>query len=184
MSKPKAFIYFIIFIILVFAAQDFKKQLLYNPSENFHDMCKNVMAPSCQVYLNGITKEKKYKEAVEIQKERIRQNEQVLNIFKFKTHNKFLLFKTSKEAEKTLAACMDKPNCKKDYFLLKVSDETIKEIVLDSLIVSEIQYNEMKDPKSALKTLKHAKSVVKANKYFFATEQALKEIDRQISQIK
>lgn len=184
MTKIKALIYLIIFIVLIFAAQDFKKKLLYNPSEKFNAMCKNVMEPSCQVYLNKITKEKKYKEAIEIQNERLRQNKQVLNIFKFKIANKFLLIKTSKEADKMLLACMEKQNCKKDYFLLKVSDDTLRDIVLDSLITAEIQYNELKDPKSAIETLKHAQYIVKTNRYFYARQETLKEIDKQIAQIK
>lgn len=184
MTKKKALIYLIIFIVAVTAAQLWKNELKKNPAEKFNAMCNNVLAPSCQVYLNKITKEKKYKEAVEIQQERIRQNKQVLGIYKLKTSNKLLLFKNTEEVNKELIACINTSKCKKDYFLIKVSDDTIRDIVLDSLIISEIQQKELNDSKAALKTIKQAKYIVKTNRFFYARKEALKEINKQIEELK
>lgn len=183
MTKKKAIIYSVIFIVLVCTTCIWKHFYLKNPTENFPDDCKLVVAPSCQIYLNKISEEKKYEEAVKIQKVRISENEKILSVYKFKMKNKSLLFKTSEEAEKELISCINKPDCKRDYYLLRACDITLRDIVLDSLVVAEIELKEFKDKKAALKTLKHAEKLVKKNKQFFAKDSATNALDIQIAQI-
>lgn len=180
MTKKKAMIYTIIFLVLVCTVQVWKTFYLANPSEKFNDMCKNVLAPSCQVYINQITAEKKYDETVVIQQERIRQNKQVLSFYKRKITDKCLLNMSAKEAQDSLIECAGKETCKKDYFLLKTSQITVQDIVLDSVAVAQIQYKELKDAKAAVKTLKSAKKILKQNKFMPEKDAAIEFIDKKI----
>lgn len=182
MTKKKAIIYTIIFLVLVCTVQVWKTFYLANPSEKFNDMCKNVLAPSCQVYINQITAEKKYDETVLIQQERIRQNKQVLSFYKRKITNKCLLTMNAKDAHDSLIASADKKTTKKDYFLLKTSQITIQDITIDSLAVAQIQYKELKDAKAAVKTLKNAKKVLKQNEYMPEKDAAIEFIDKKIQE--
>lgn len=183
MTKKKALIYLLIFLILICATSIWNYFYLKNPTDKFPDECKMVIAPSCQMYLNKLSKEKKYEDAVKIQKVRISENEKILAFYKFKMKNKFLLFKSSEEAEKELLACINETNCKRDYFLLKACDFTLRDIAIDSMLVAEIELKELQDRKAALKTLKHAEKLIKKNKYFFAKDSAINAIDIQIAQI-
>lgn len=183
MTKKKAIIYTIIFIVLVTSAQVWKTTFLKNPSEQFNDMCKNVLAPSCQIYLNQITQEKKYEETIKIQQERIRQNKLILSFYHRKIANKCLLSMDAKEAENELTRCEEKPAGKKDLFLLKTSQVTIQDIVLDSLIVSKIQKDELKDTKAAIKTLKNAKKVLEQNKYMPEREAIIEHLNQKIKDL-
>lgn len=183
MTKKKALIYFLIFIVLVLLQRVWNHFYLLDPAAQFPKECKMVIESSCQDYINKITKEGKYEETVKIQKVRIKENEKILNFYKSKIFNKLLFFKNSKEAEKTLAACIDKPVCKRDYYLLKASDFTIRDIVIDSMAVAEIQLKELKDEEEAVKTLKHAKKILKQNNYFFAKDTLINTLDIQIAQI-
>ena len=183
MTKKKALVYLLIFLILVSITAAWKHFYLKNPAAQFPDECKLVIAPSCQTYINKISKEKKYDEVIKIQKVRISENEKILNVYKWKLSDKTLLFKTKKETLEELKTCIDKPCCKRDLFLLGASDLTIRDIVFDSLIVAEIELKEFNNEKAALKTLRHAKKVVKNNKYFYAKDAAINAIDMQIAQI-
>lgn len=183
MTKKKAIIYTIIFIVLVTSAQVWKTTFLKDPALYFNDMCKNVLAPSCQVYINQITQEKKYEETVTIQKERIRRNTQVLSFYRHKITDKCLLSMTAKEADEALSACAGKLTGKKDFFLLKTSQRTIQDIVLDSLIVAQIQFQELNDTKAAIKTLQNAKKVLKQNKYMPERDAGIDYIDKRIEEL-
>lgn len=183
MTKKKAIIYAIIFIVLVTTAQVWKTKFLNDPAQHFNDMCKNVLAPSCQVYINKISQDKKYDETVAIQKERIRRNGEVLSFYRHKITDKCLLSMTAKEADEALYACAGKPTGKKDFFLLKTSQMTIQDIIVDSLVVAQIQFAELKDPTAAVKTLKNAKKVLKQNKYMPERDAAIDYIDKRIAEI-
>ena len=56
-----------------------------------------------------------------------------------------------------MQACIGTQKGLRDYFLLKTAEFTVRDIFIDSLAVSQIQYSEFKDKKSAVKTLKHMK---------------------------
>lgn len=184
MTKKKALMYLIIFIAAVSITAVLKHFYLQDPSKNFPDACRPVIAISCQGYINKLTAEKKYDEAVKIQQVRIKENEKILSFFKRKIQNKCLLSMDMKETEETFKGCIGTKAGKRDYFLLKTAEFTIRDIVIDSLAVSEIQLTEKKEPVQAKKTLKNAIKIVKKNKYFFARESSLKELNRQLKQIK
>lgn len=183
MTKKKAFVYLVIFVVLVSLTAVWKYFYLKNPADNFPDECKLVIAPSCQNYLNKISKEKKYEDVLNIQKVRINENEKILNFYKWKISDKMLLFKTPEENQKKFKSCINEQSCKRDFYILSAADLTIRDIVFDSLVVAEIQLKEFKDKKAALKTLRHAKKVVRNNKFFYAKDEAINAIDLQIAQI-
>lgn len=184
MTKKKAIIYTIIFIVLITTVQVWKTTFLKNPAENFDDMCKNVLAPSCQVYINKVTQEKKYEETTTIQKERIRQNKLVLSLYRHKITNKCLLAMTAKEADNELALCAGKLTGKKDFILLKTSQVTIQDIVVDSLVVAQIQYKELNNPKAAIKTLKDVKKILNRNPYMPEREAIIDYLDKKIDEFR
>lgn len=183
MTKIKAIVYFVIFVVLVSLTQIWKVNYLEDPASKLPDACKMVISPACQAYINKITAEKKYEETVNIQKIRIKENEQLLSFFKRKVKDKTLFKMTSKEADDKLKACINTPVCKQDYFLLKTADFTIRDILVDSLAVSQIHYSELKDKKSALKTLKHVEKIILKNKYFERYDDAVKIINKESSEI-
>lgn len=184
MTKKKALVYFVIFVVLVSLTQIWKVYYLEDPASKLPDACKMVISPACQAYINKITAEKKYDETVNIQKIRIKENEELLSFFKRKIKDKTLIKMTSKEADDKLKACIDTPICKQDYFLLKTADFTIRDILFDSLAVSQIQYTELKDKESAEKTLKHIEKIILKNKYFERYDDAIKIIDKEKSELK
>lgn len=191
MTKKKAIIYAVIFIVLVTITAIWKSFYFKDLTKDFPNVCKMVIAPSCQYYLMNISEQKKYEEAVKIQKVRIIENEKILKFYRKKMFNKCILSMTPKEADETVMKCAGIPDTatnaekkKFDYFILKASDFTIQDIMTDSLAIAEIQLQEFKDPKSAMKTLKHAKKVLKQNPYFSAYDEANKVLDQQMSQIK
>lgn len=184
MTKKKALVYFVVFVVLVICAQVYKTVFLADPAAKLHPACKMVIAPSCQAYINEISAQKKYDEAVKIQKIRIKENEKILKFYKRKIVDKCLFEMTSKEAASALMACIGTHKGKRDYFLLKTADFTIRDILIDSLAVSQIQYSELKDKKAAIATLKHARKIIKQNKYFTGREEAFKLIDKEMSELK
>lgn len=191
MTKKKAIIYAVIFVVLVAITAIWKSFYFKDLTKDFPNVCKMVIAPSCQYYLMNISEQKKYEEAVKIQKVRIIENEKILKFYRKKMFNKCILSMTPKEADETVMKCAGIPDTatnaekkKFDYFILKASDFTIQDIITDSLAIAEIQLQEFKDPKSAMKTLKHAKKVLKQNPYFSAYDEANKVLDQQMSQIK
>lgn|SRR5574344_536977 len=184
MTKKKAIIYLIIFIVLVTSVQVLKRTFLYDDTKNFPKDCKIVIAPSCQVYINKITAQKKYAEAVKIQQVRIKENQKILAFYKFKIKDKCLFDMTAAEVQKSEQACIGSKKVKEDYLFLKTAEFTIQDILVDSLAVSQIQYNELKDKKSAVKTIKDAKKVLKNNKYFPARDVAFSLLDYQLSKLK
>lgn len=184
MTKKKALMYFIIFIVMTSATALLNKFYLTNPADKFNDACKMVINTSCQYYLTTISAEGKFEEAVEIQKVRINENIRILKFFKNKTKNKCLFEMSTDEAGKELIACMGIPakaqNARNDYFLLGTIDFTIKDIVTDSVAVAAIQRDEFKNPEDALKTLKKARKIVEKNKFFSLQKEALNLLDGEI----
>lgn len=183
MTKKKAIMYGIIFIVLFCASLIFRAVVLYNPSKNFNDMCKNVFAPSCQAYVVQIVGEKKFDEAVMIQKEKIRQSKQILNIYKRKTTDKCLYKMTAKEADEALIACIGKPKGKTDYYLLKTSATVVQDIVMDSVAMAQIQSVEMGNHAAAYNTLKSAKKLLKNNPYVPNQKEAIEYLETLMSQL-
>ena len=184
MTKKKILTYLIIFILAVWASALFRYFCLYDPAEKLAPACKMVLSPQCQQYVIKISNDKKYEEAVEIQKIRIKENESVLKFFKSKISDKCLLEMNSKQAEESLKKIIETQKGKTDYYLLKTAEFTVKDILTDSLAVAQIQYSEFKDTKAAQKTLRHAQKVLKQNNYVTNTEAMLKLIEKELSEIK
>ncbi len=190
MTKKKALVYLIIFIISVSAAFVWKKLYLKDLTAEFPDVCKVVIEPACQNYLMDISAKGKYEEAAKIQKVRITENTNILNFYRKKVTNKCLLNKCSADADKILqeiAKSKDQSEfmekSKLDIFIFSAADFTIRDIVTDSVAVAEIELKEFKDPASAEKTLKNAKKILLQNPYFLLQEAALKLVEQQLSQI-
>jgi len=183
MSRKKIIVYTIIFIISVACSAWFKYEITKNPTANFNEACKMTHNTTCQQYITQITKEKKYQEALDIQKVKISENIQILKYYKSKISDKCLLQMTAKEAEDTLISCLDKPKRKEDYLLLKTADFTVKEIFADSIAVSQLQHNEFDDTKSAIKTLKIARKIVKNNIYIEKHNEIIEYIDSAIAEL-
>ena len=90
----------------------------------------------------------------------------------------------TKEAENSLIPRIDTQDGKKDYYLLKTAEFTVKDILTDSFAVSQIQYSEFKDKKAAMKTLKQAEKVLKQNTYISNRDELFKLIEKEMSEIK
>lgn len=183
MTKKKAIMYSIIFVVLFCAALIFRAAVLYDPSKDFNDLCKNVFAPSCQVYINKITEEKKYDEVLVIRKERIRQSKQIVNFYKKRITDKCLLQMTEKEADESLMACIGKEKGRIDYLLLKTTDTVIQDIMADSVAIAQIQADEQESPDKAYYTLKSARNLLKKNPYVHKQSETLQFINRLMSEL-
>ena len=184
MTKKKAIIYLIIFIVLVTTVQVWKVNFLQSDEKNLPEPCKMVVSTSCQAYINQAVEEKKYEEVVKIKQIRIRENEKLLKFFKSKITNKCLLQMDEKEAAASLYACIDTTKGKNDYYLLKTADFTIRDIILDSFDVAQIQYTEFKDKKAAQKTLKKTQKLINQNKYIIKRDKILEVVNNALSNIK
>ena len=87
MLKLLMLIYLIIFVISFWVSAAYRYSVKNNPAQKFLDECKNVIAPQCQQYILKASYEKKYKEVVTIQQERIRENERILKYYKMSYEN-------------------------------------------------------------------------------------------------
>lgn len=184
MTKKKALIYLIIFIAAVWGSAIFRYFILSDPAKSLSPECKMVVSTQCQQYVLKISAEKKYEEAVKIQKVRIKENKSILKFYKSKLSDKSLLKMNAKEAENSLIPRIDTQDGKKDYYLLKTAEFTVKDILTDSFAVSQIQYSEFKDKKAAMKTLKQAEKVLKQNTYISNRDELFKLIEKEMSEIK
>ena len=184
MTKKKAIMYSIIFVVLFCAALIFRAVVLYDPSKDFNDMCKNVFAPSCQMYIKEITAQKKYDEAITIRKERIRQSKQIMNFYKRRITDKCLLQMTQKEADESLMSCIGKEKGRIDYLLLKTTDTVIQDIVVDSVAVANLELKANDDTSAAYKTLKSAKNILKKNPYVYGQPEAINYINMKMKKLK
>ena len=184
MTKKKIIIYLTVFIVAVWASAVFRNIILADPAKNFAPACKNVVSPQCQTYVLQISAQKKFDEAVQIQKVRIKENERILKFYKSKIVDKCLFEMDAKEAQNSLQACIGTQKGLRDYFLLKTAEFTVRDIFIDSLAVSQIQYSEFKDKKSAVKTLKHMKKILKQNKYVTNRDVMFKILDKELAEIK
>ena len=184
MTKKKILIYLIIFIAAVWGAALFRHAVLSDPAENLAPACKIVVAPECQAYVLKISSEKKYEEALKIQKIRIKENEKLLKFYKSKVVDKCLFQMDAKEAQDSLYACIGTRKGLRDYYLLRTAEFTVRDIFVDSLAVSQIQYSEFKDKKAAIKTLKHLQKILKQNKYVTNRDVMFKIIDKELAEIK
>ena len=184
MTKKKAIIYSIIFVVLFCASLIFRAYVLYDPSKEFNENCKNVFAPSCQMYVKDITAQKKYDEAIAIRKERIRQSKQIVNLYKRRVTDKCLLQMTEKEADEALVSCIGKEKGRIDYLLLKTIDSVIQDIVVDSITIANLELKANNDAKAAYKTLKSAKSVLKKNPYVHGQPEAINYLNIRMEKLK
>lgn len=184
MIKKKIIIYLIIFIAAVWASAIFRNVILSDPAKDLAPACRIVVAPQCQAYVLSISSQKKYEEALQIQKIRIKENEKILKFYKSRIVDKCLFQMDSKEAQSSLYACIGTQKGIRDYFLLKTAEFTVKDIFIDSLAVSQIQYSEFKDKKAALKTLKHLQKILKQNKYVTNRNEMFKIVEKEMGEIK
>ena len=184
MTKKKILIYLIIFIAAVWGSAIFRNYILYDPAQELAPACKMVVAPACQAYVLNISAGKKYEEVLKIQKIRIKENEKLLKFYKSKIVDKCLFQMDAVEAQNSLYACIGTQKGKRDYFLLKTAEFTVKDIFVDSLAVSQIQYSEFNDKKAAVKTLKHLKKVLKQNKYVTNKDVMLQIVEKEMKELK
>ena len=121
---------------------------------------------------------------MKIQKIRIKENEKLLKFYKSKVVDKCLFQMDAKEAQDSLYACIGTRKGLRDYYLLRTAEFTVRDIFVDSLAVSQIQYSEFKDKKAAIKTLKHLQKILKQNKYVTNRDVMFKIIDKELAEIK
>lgn len=183
MTKKKAIMYSIIFVVLFCASLIYRAVVLYDPSKEFDDMCKNVFAPSCQVYIDKITAEKKYDEAIKIRKERIRQSKQIVNVYKSRITDKCLLQMNEKDADEALMACIGKKKGRIDYLLLKTTNVVIHEIIADSVVTAALEEKVNDDNTEAYKLLKSAKKIAKKNPYIHRQPETVKFLENKMSEL-
>lgn len=183
-------------ILLIFAGTG----LLYlNKKDNTPPQkCDVIFSPECQDYLFKVTKEKNFEEAISIQKRRIDENLSILKRNERKMKDKSWLSLTFKEAEKKFNelggsvvkneknARFDKDgnpifeDYEKDYYLLKYNSVTIRDIVLDTMIISTMQRREFKDFEAAKATLEKGKKILSENMYAEDADEYMKMLDRNI----
>ena len=183
MTKKKAIIYSIIFVVLFCASLIFRAYVLYDPSKEFNENCKNVFAPSCQMYVKDITAQKKYDEAIAIRKERIRQSKQIVNLYKRRVTDKCLLQMTEKEADEALVSCIGKEKGRIDYLLLKTTNVVIHEIIADSVVTAALEEKVNDDNTEAYKLLKSAKKIAKKNPYIHRQPETVKFLENKMSEL-
>lgn len=183
MTKKKALFYLIVLIFAVGLTTVWKKYYFADPAQYFPDACKMVISPSCNEYIINATKEKKYTEAVKIQKVRLSENEKILKFYKRKMRNKCLIEMTADEATESFKSCSIPANKNKDFFLLSASNFTIQDIITDTISVSRIEKNELKDNNAALFTLKQGEKMLLKNKFYPNREVSLKFIQQEIESV-
>lgn len=190
-------------IILVGGAAIFAQHMKKNAASDLSTSCEMIFSPDCQEYLNKITKDKRYDEAIHIQERRIDENLNVLNHSESQIMDKKWLAMTASDAEKEfqkLSAELAKINkgeqkkdengaplfesFEKDYNLLQHNNMIIRDITLDTMIVATIQRKELKDYNAAIKTLEKGRKILDENKYFVLYDDYMKMIERGIEKNK
>lgn len=190
-------------IILVGGAALFAQHMKKGAASDLSTSCEMIFSPDCQEYLNKITKDKRYDEAIHIQETRIDENLNVLNNSKSQITDKKWLTMTASDAEKEfqkLSEELKKDNngnpkkdengaplfesFEKDYNLLQHNNMIIRDITLDTMIVATIQRKELKDYNAAIKTLEKGRKILDENKYFVLYDDYMKMIERGIEKNK
>ena len=160
--------------------------------------CDVIFSPECQDYLFKVTKDGNYEEAISIQKHRIDENLAILKRNERKIKDKSWLELSFSDAEKKFkelggAVFKNEKNAKfdkngapifepfeKDYYLLKYNSITIRDIVLDTMIISTMQRRELKAYDEAKETLEKGKKILQENMYAENADEYLKMLDRNI----
>ncbi len=170
------------------------KTMTKDYSENLSLSCKEVLSPECQEYLIIITKDKKFEEAINIQGVRIWENEKLLNSTKVKIQDKKWLDMTAADIDKKFAELQAQApprtlnkdgnpifeQFEKDYSWILDNNETLRDIIMDILVVSTIQRKELKDKEGALNTLKQGQKILDQNKYCEQYDEYAALINRNI----
>lgn len=183
MTKKKALMYLVIFIVAVISTAIFNKVYLTNPAEQFADPCKNVLVSACQVYINQSLDEKKYDEVLEIQKVRLNENIKILKFYETKLRDKCLVQMNANEVEESFEKCSIPKNQNRDTLLIFASNFTIQDIITDAKNISYLSTEHLNDKKTAIKALKKAQKVVKRYKFYPLREQALEQLNNRIKEI-
>lgn len=183
MTKKKALVYILVFIISVGLSAWYKYSVAHDPAVKFNEACKLVINTTCQQYVKEITEQQKYEEVLEIQKYRIKENEKLLKFYKSKLINKKLLKYDAIKLNDELTKNINTEDVKRDYFLLKTAEFTLMDIVVDSIAVAQIQRKEFNDTKSAIKTINNSIKLVKKNKFLTNQEKILEYLQNFLIQI-
>lgn len=199
-TKLRKILIFSLLIILALGVGAFlSHNIKKSSSADLAKSCDNIFDTQCQEYLVNITKEKKYEEAIKIQRTRISENEKLLNEGKNKIKNKKWLSINEKEVQAEfgkLSTELAKKNkgvqktdeygspifedFEKDYNQLAHNNFAIRDISLDTMIVATIQRKELKDYEGAIKTLENGRRILDENKYSPVYEEYIKMIERNI----
>ena len=160
--------------------------------------CDVIFSPECQDYLFKVTKSGNYEEAISIQKRRIDENVAILSRNERNIKDKSWLKLSFSEAEKKFkemggSVVKNEKNAKfdkdgapifeqfeKDYYLLKNNSITIRDIVLDTMIISTMQRRELKAFDEAKTTLEKGKKILESNMYAEDADEYMKMLDRNI----
>jgi len=183
MTKKKIIIYTIIFLISTALSIWYKYAVAHNTAQNFNEACKMVINTTCQQYIIKISNEKKFEEAITIQKVRIKENEKLLKYYKRKISNKKLLKMNYEELTKSFNNDINTPKGKNDYYLLKTAEFTTMEIIIDAIAVAQIEYKEFNNHNEAIKILKKAKRIAQKNPYITNNNKIIEELSKKISTI-
>lgn len=189
----------IVLIILILAGTG----LLYLNKKNAKNpeapqKCDMIFSPECQEYLHNVTKAGKYDEAIAIQKRRIDENVSILKRNERKMQDQSWLELSFNDAEKKFkklggsliknekTAKFDKNGApifesfEKDYYLLKYNSMTVRDIVLDTMIISTMQRREFKAFDDAKITLEKGKKILEQNMYAENADEYMQMLERNI----
>ena len=163
--------------------------------------CNMIFDVKCQDYLIKITKQKKFVEALRIQRKRAFETLKIINANKNKVKNKTWLTLDSEKLDEEYAKlkkikeqklknkeieAYDKDGTplfddfEKDYSLLIDNNYSLRDFLLDSLIIAAIESKELKNDSAALEAVQNAKKVLNDNKYYNYYDQHLGVLDRNI----
>ena len=160
--------------------------------------CDVIFSPECQEYLFKVTKAGRYEEAISIQKRRIDENAAILKANNRKIKDKSWLELYFLEAEKKFqkmggSIVKNEKNVKfdkngvpifeqyeKDYYLLKNNSIIVRDIVLDTLIISTMQRRELKVLDEAKATLEKGKKILESNMYAESADEYMQILNRNI----
>ena len=190
-----------VFLLILAAAAVWTQKVKSEKSKDLPGECNMIFDMKCQDYLIKITKQKKFDEALKIQRKRAQETEKIININKSKVKNKAWLNSNSEQIDKEYSnlkkekeqkvknnevEAFDKDGAplfddfEKDYSLIIDNNYALRDFLLDSLIIAAIESKELKNNDKALAVVQHAKDVLTENKYYIYYKIHLEALDRNI----
>lgn len=203
MNKSIKIILWLLFaVIAISSAAIYNSLSLKTPSDGLNGACKMIFSADCQGYLNNITKEGKFDEAISIQTARIKENEKLLAEANKNIVNKKWLTMKSGEIEKEYQAQskslkekengvqkLDKSGApvfeqfEKDYSQIKNNEMTLRDISFDLMIIAAIQEKELKNKPAAFETYQKGEELLISTPYFSGQEDFLKMFRRHLKKL-